>query len=142
MGTTMKSSPHRGIIAGLVVLALFAGCKDMGSDPQGSTPPPGNPPPAGTISFSQRVLPILQRHGCTGCHGGSGGLFVGTPAQLLAGGDHGPAVVAGQAASSNLIRKLQVSPPFGTRMPQGGPYLPDTTVNVISAWINQGAANN
>ncbi|MBP1691671.1 MAG: hypothetical protein H6Q32_1023 [Bacteroidetes bacterium] len=137
----MKSSPHRGIIAGLVALALFAGCKDMGTDPQGSTPPPGNPPP-GTISFSQRVLPILQRHGCTGCHGGSGGLFVGTPAQLLTGGDHGPAVVAGQAASSNLIRKLQVSPPFGTRMPQGGPYLPDSTVNVISAWINQGAANN
>ena len=120
----------------LLVLAA-AGCKDMGTEPQTSTAPP-----AGTISFAQHVLPIFARHGCTGCHGGSGGLSVGTVAQLLTGGDHGAAIVAGQAENSNLIRKLSASPPFGSRMPQGGPYLPDTTVAVVRTWINQGALNN
>lgn len=128
------------IIAGLVM----AGCKDMGTEPQSQSGTPPQPPagdPSAT-SFALRVLPIFQRHGCTGCHGGSGGLTVTSVAGLLNGGDHGAAVIAGQADNSNLIRKLSASPPFGSRMPLGGPYLPDTTVNVIRAWINEGAKNN
>lgn len=125
----------------LLVLAA-AGCKDMGTEPQTSTAPPVTPPPAGTISFAQHVLPIFARHGCTGCHGGSGGLSVGTVAQLLTGGVHGAAIVAGQPDNSNLIKKLSQPPPFGSRMPQGGPFLPDSTVTVLRTWINQGALNN
>lgn len=107
----------------------------MGTDVQES------PPPA-TVSFAQGVLPIFQRNGCIACHGGSGGLHVGTVAELLSGGSHGPAVVPGHADNSNLIKKLQSSPPFGVRMPQGGPYLPDSTVTVLRTWINEGAQNN
>jgi hypothetical protein len=69
-------------------------------------------------------------------------LFVNSVAQLLRGGDHGPAVVAGKADTSNLVRKLSSTPPFGDRMPQGGPYLPDSTLQVIKLWINQGAKDN
>lgn len=133
MTTSMK-------IAIVLLVVAAAGCKDMGTEPVQPEPPV--PPAGSTISFSQHVLPILQRHGCTGCHGGSGGLTVTSVASLLTGGAHGAAVVAGQADNSNLIKKLLDPAPFGARMPQGGPYLPDSTITVLRSWINQGAQNN
>ena len=137
----MKLPTRLGLFIPLLALILLGGCKDSGTEPQ-DTPAPVVPPGGTTISFSQRVRPIFQRQGCAGCHGGSGGLTVGTVAQLLAGGDHGPAIVAGQADNSNLIKKVLASPPFGSRMPVGGPYLPDTTIAVLRTWINEGALNN
>jgi len=132
------------LYVGLFLLLAVAGCRDMGTDSQPvsapSTPAPVSP--TASISFSQHVLPILQRHGCTGCHGGNGGLRVGTVAQILSGGSHGPAVVAGQPDNSILIKKLLSPPPFGARMPQGGPYLPDSTISVLKAWIAGGALND
>jgi len=128
---------HAWIAQLMVVAGFFAGCSDMGSEPA-QTPPP----PAGPISFSQQVLPILQQSGCTGCHGGNGGLFVGTVQQLLRGGSHGPAVVPGNSDSSLIIQKLSLYPPFGDRMPQGGPYLPEATISIIRTWIDQGAEDN
>jgi hypothetical protein len=132
-------------IAAIFVVALFlAGCSDMGNAPEAPDPTTTSPPPqqGPNVSFANQVSPIFQRYGCYGCHGGSGGLFVATVAQLLRGGDHGPAVVAGKADTSNLVRKLSATPPFGDRMPQGGPYLPDSTIQVIRLWINQGANDN
>ena len=122
-----------------VIFVLLAGCSDAGTDPQTQTPP-GNT--GSTKSFQQHVLPILTRSGCTGCHGGTNGLRLNTVAGLLQGGIHGPAVVPGKADSSLIIRKTSSTPPFGDRMPQGGPYLADTTIQVIKDWINQGAQNN
>jgi hypothetical protein len=121
---------------------LLAGCKDFGIEPQ--TPATGSPAPSPStgISFSADVLPILTNAGCVDCHGGNGGLSVGTVALLLAGGDHGPAVVPGKADSSNLIRKLLTPPPFGSRMPFGRSPLPETSITTIKSWINQGALNN
>jgi Planctomycete cytochrome C len=124
----------------LVALTLVTGCKDMGIEPDASIGT--SPPPIGAVSFSTDVLPILVNGGCTGCHGGTGNLFVGTVAELLTGGDHGPAIVPGKADSSNLVRKLLTPPPFGERMPFGGAPLPDATIGVIRNWVNQGAANN
>ena len=93
------------------------------------------------VSFSTNILPIFLRNGCLSCHGGLGGLEVGSVAQLLRGGDHGPVIVPGNAAASHIIQKLSPNPPFGSRMPLGG-ALPDSTVQVIRNWINQGALNN
>jgi hypothetical protein len=135
----------RSIVGLLAVTALvLAGCSDMGSvaagpDTSNSTPPP---PSGQDLSFRTQISPIFQRYGCNGCHGGSGGLTVQTVSQLLQGGLHGPAVIAGKADTSNLIRKLLPDPPYGDRMPQGGPYLPDSTIQTIKLWINQGAKNN
>lgn len=124
------------VLAGALILA---GCRDLGMGPDGATTPPGPPPTQGTLTFSTNILPILERYGCTSCHGGSGGLFVGSVAQLLQGGNHGAAIVAGNGSESNVIKKLSPNPPFGARMPQGGPYLPDSTIQVIKSWIDQGA---
>lgn len=128
----------------VMMTLVLAGCSDRGSSPVAAdlvtTPPPL--PQGQDVSFATQVSPIFQRYGCYGCHGGSGGLFVTSVAQLLRGGDHGPAVVPGKADTSNLVRKLSATPPFGDRMPQGGPYLPDSTLQTIRLWINQGAKDN
>ena len=59
-------------------------------------------------------------------------------------------VVPGDADSSFLIDKLtgtglgniQDANYKGTQMPEGGPYLDDTTIQIIKDWINNGAENN
>ncbi len=130
-----------GCIAVLMVSLLLNACRDMGTGPYATEQPPP-PPPVDTVSFSTNVLPILERYGCTSCHGGTAGLTVGTVAGLLAGGLHGPAIVPGDAASSNIVKKISPNPPFGARMPQGGPYLDAATIQTIANWINQGAKNN
>ena len=100
--------------------------------------------------FSTDVQPIIQTAGClaAGCHGGSsvsGGMNLGsaTYAQVLAAsGTHGKIVMAGDASSSNMYLKVTDTPPFGARMPFGGPYLSTTQINLIRDWIDQGAQNN
>ena len=135
---------HRRILeicfSALITAIFQVGCSDGGSNPVDSTTPP--PQSQGTVSYSLSVRPIFQRYGCVSCHGGSGGFFLGTVAQLLQGGDHGVTAIPGNADASTIIKKLSPNPPFGDRMPQGGPYLPDTTIKMIRDWINQGAKDN
>lgn len=129
----------RGTFAlSILMTAAVMGCRDGGTAP----PPPAQMPDNDPVSFQNNIRPILVARGCDGCHGGNGGLYVQTVAQLLQGGTHGPAVVPGNAAGSNLVRKLLDPPPFGDRMPQGGPYLPDSVIQVIRDWVNQGALDN
>jgi len=91
------------------------------------------------ITFAD-VLPILGSHGCTGCHGNSGGLSLESRESILAGGIHGPAALPRRSGQSNLVRKVGPNPPFGERMPAGsGPYLTPAEVLVLADWIDQGA---
>ena len=140
----LRGSRFVFVLAVTFVWTIFVvpGCTDMGSASVVDDPVTTNPPPGQPVLFATHVLPVFQRNGCTSCHGGSGGLFVTSVAQLLRGGDHGPPVVSGKAETSILIRKLSAGPPFGERMPQGGPYLPDSTVQLIARWINEGAKDN
>ncbi len=146
MMTFMKDSLSMRILslfALLVVLSLVAGaCRDMGVNPDAPVPPPPPIVTADSVSFRNNVLPILTRYGCTSCHGGTAGLTVGTVAGLEAGGLHGPAIVPGNADASNIVKKISPNPPFGVRMPQGGPYLDAATIQIIKDWINQGAKDN
>jgi hypothetical protein len=117
---------------------VFLGCADKGSNPLDSN----SPPPTQNVSFMNQVVPFFMNYGCDGCHGGNGGLDVQTVTQLLRGGIHGPAIVAGNAESSIMVKKLSASPSFGDRMPRGGPYLTDSTIQILKTWINQGAKDN
>ena len=121
------------------VLFPLSGCKDMGVNP-----PPASVPvdTSSTVSFQNNVLPIFVKFGCYDCHGGTNGLVVHTVADLLKGGVHGPAIVPGKADSSLIMKKTSAAPPFGDRMPQGGPYCSDSIRAVIATWINQGAKDN
>jgi hypothetical protein len=125
----------------LVCLLFLQSCKDMGSEPAAAPAPPP-PPPGVTVSFRNDILPLCENAGCVGCHGGTSGLTLGSVAGLLKGGLHGPAIVPGHADSSNMFRKISSNPPFGVRMPQGGPYLSPDAIQTIRNWIDQGAKDN
>jgi hypothetical protein len=126
------------LMGGILAVGYFTGCSDKGVNPVDTI----SPVPTPDVSFMNQVVPFFVNYGCDGCHGGNGGLDVQSVAQLLRGGIHGPAILAGKADSSVMVRKLSANPPFGDRMPRGGPYLADSTIQILKTWINQGAKDN
>ena len=76
---------------------------------------------------------------CTMCHSGSGGLTLTSYVNLMSGGTHGSVVIPLESENSNLILKLNSSPPFGSQMPDGGPPLGASIITLIATWIDQGA---
>jgi mono/diheme cytochrome c family protein len=103
--------------------------------------PAGAAAAAGPVSFQKQVQPILQRR-CQGCHqpaNRSGKLVVTTYAFLKAGGDHGPAFMAGKPDQSVIVRYIAGKEP---PMPKGGPPLPAAEVAVIQRWIAEGAKDD
>ncbi len=102
---------------------------------------------SGEISFHRDVLPILQQN-CVACHrtGGVGydqtGLDLTSYAGIKKGSRWGPLVVAGDAASSNLMRILDWQADPRLRMPPTGHQLSLSDRGVIRAWIDAGAKDN
>lgn len=83
------------------------------------------------------VLPIFTKN-CMGCHGGlrkQGGLDLRTVPAMLAGGDSGPAVVAGDATKSELWTKVA-----SDEMPEGDDREKLTAEEkaTIRSWIDAG----
>lgn len=96
----------------------------------------------GTV-FSAAVLPILEKH-CIACHGAEkqkGDYRMDSFAALKAGGKSGkPAIVDGELADSELVRRLLLDPIDEKAMPP--PKKPRPTaaeVALLRWWIKQGA---
>src|SRR5438128_3631238 len=90
------------------------------------------------ISFKRDVGPILSEK-CLKCHGLASpmaNLDLKSRESALKGGQHGPAIVPGNAAASNLYKHVagQEQP----RMPLGG-RLTEEEIAVLKAWIDRGA---
>lgn len=118
---------------------------------------PQDSDPAYDVSFSQDVLPLLERSapepGC-GCHLSSArrpigielsGLDLTSYASLMRGGNQSreDIVVPGDPCASVLVQKLSSAPPFGARMPSSGPpYLSPAEHALIADWIAEGANDN
>jgi hypothetical protein len=102
------------------------------------------------VSFKDEVLPMLQMR--CGCHDpkGSGSAIdstafaVGSRREVLRGGNKSSdkIVVAGDACSSVLVQKCSEAPPFGSRMPIGGPYFTSEEMGLMRDWIVEGAHDN
>lgn len=91
------------------------------------------------VDFVKDVQPVLTAQ-CLPCHSGANaqaGLKLHTRAELLEGGQGGPAVVPGNGASSLLIRKVRGEQ--GMRMPPSGAPLSPETIRIIQTWIDEGA---
>ena len=119
-------------------------CKDADTNPER------------TVSFATDIRPLFNRMtaGC-GCHmpsaagpgGGTqlSGLDLSSMAALRAGGANSGSriVVAGEPCSSIIYLKVEQAPPFGSRMPLGGPpFFTDEEENLLHDWIAEGASNN
>jgi hypothetical protein len=98
------------------------------------------------VSYSRQVAPILAMN-CHLCHGGNpdgkaGGLSTRTYADLAAGGNLGPVVVARDPARSPLYQFISGDRGEAHRMPLGGPPLPAAEIETIRRWIAEGATED
>jgi hypothetical protein len=98
--------------------------------------------PRPVASFDTVVAPILAQR-CSACHGekkDKGGLRLHTREGLLAGGESGPVVVAGDAASSELVRRLRLPLDDLDHMPPDDkPQPSEDELRALEAWIAAGA---
>lgn len=117
-----------------------------------SVTPPVAPPPGAAI---QPTLASIQANifsvtcAVSGCHGGAAaqqglrldpGFSAGNLICVHAPRDPSQIrVIPGDPDNSLIIHKLEGTQTLGDRMPQGGPYLPQATIDVIRQWIANGA---
>ena len=92
------------------------------------------------ISFVTSVAPLLQKQ-CVTCHDAElaeADYRLDSYQQLIRLGDGSPAVIGHQADKSKLFQVL-IHEDETLRMPSDSDPLPDTSIDLIKAWIQQGA---
>jgi hypothetical protein len=92
------------------------------------------------VDFARDIRPILARN-CCECHGPEkrkSGLRLDRKADALAGGDSGPVIAPGRSDESELISRVTDDDPT-TAMPPKGRRLSRRQVELLRAWIDQGA---
>jgi mono/diheme cytochrome c family protein len=97
------------------------------------------------VDYARQVQPIFEEH-CTDCHAAGdadGGFELDTFAALMKGGENGPALLAGRADDSLLVKFLEGrSGKTGKNqfMPPGKrEHLSPDEIVLIKQWINEGA---
>lgn len=134
----------------LVLGACGAGTGE-GLDQNGQPLPPGGGGSAPLLPTLASIQNNVFTPTCAvpGCHGGgtvqyglrldpgySAGNLIGVASPRDAALVR---VVPGNPGGSFLIQKLEGTQTLGDRMPQFGPYLPQSTIDVIRQWIQDGA---
>lgn len=100
-----------------------------------------------TVSFVSDVQPIIARH-CLECHadGKSGleksGLKLGSYDDLMRGTRFGPVVKPGDSLSSVLTMLVEGRADPSLKMPHTRAPLPQESIDLLKAWVAQGAKNN
>lgn len=137
---------------GLFLISFAAGCGGSGPPIDDSIlPGPGEP-----VSFSQHIQPIFNSS-CTNCHVRGGVSGLDTLRLYLEDGESWTSlvnqastqssaltrVIPNDSANSLLYQKVSSdTPPVGSRMPIFGGSLSQKQIDVIKAWIDQGALDN
>ena len=137
-----------GILLLVCTMSVAAQTQTAKSAKKKTTKASAKPPVAklANVSFAKHVAPIIHTY-CMPCHAeekmSPSELYLDSYDQLMQGGKHGASIVAGKADSSSFIRKISMKPPFGDPMPlkRKKPF-PKDTLDILKAWINQGAKNN
>ncbi len=97
-----------------------------------------------SLTYQGNVKALLDAK-CVSCHvpGGPGteksGLRLDSYDAMMKGTKFGPVVVAGSSVSSTLYRLVSGQADPSIRMPHGQAALPEADVQMIAAWIDQGA---
>ena len=84
------------------------------------------------IDYETEIQTIFNNN-CINCHGNSGGLTLDSFANLMAGGNSGSVINAGDHSNSLLWGKIN-----NGEMPPNG-QLSSSNVDLIAAWIDEGA---
>lgn len=141
----------RGGIA-LIALALAACGSGSGNglDENGHALAPGSAAAALVPTFSSIQENVFSVNcAIPGCHGGGTvqfglrldpGFSYGNLVNVASPRDANLVrVVPGNPDASFIIQKLEGTQTLGDRMPDFGPYLPQSTIDVIREWIANGA---
>ncbi|WP_349680605.1 DUF1549 domain-containing protein [Flavihumibacter sp. UBA7668] len=88
-----------------------------------------------------QVRSILAHH-CYSCHGAAkvkGELRLDKKEFVFAGGENGPVLIAGNAAGSELIRRVKLPRSHKEAMPGKGKGLSAEEIKLLEFWIDKGA---
>jgi hypothetical protein len=128
--TTLNRTAGTTTMLALMLIAL-AGCKSEEK-----------------ASFSQGVKPIIDKY-CIECHqtGGEGlaasGFNMENYAGVMKGTKHGPMVIAGDSAGSNMLVLMEGRADPSISMPHGKMEGANSKeLETLRLWIDQGAKNN
>ncbi|HEU0010181.1 MAG TPA: c-type cytochrome domain-containing protein [Verrucomicrobiae bacterium] len=95
---------------------------------------------ADKVDFAKEILPTLQE--CIKCHGPEkqkGKMRLDSRDAALKGGKTGPAFVAGDAAKSEMVRRISLPKSDDDFMPSEGEPLSKEKIDLIKKWIDEGA---
>ncbi|VTR95585.1 secreted protein containing duf1549 : Secreted protein containing DUF1549 OS=Rhodopirellula europaea 6C GN=RE6C_01938 PE=4 SV=1: PSCyt1: PSCyt2: PSD1 [Gemmata massiliana] len=136
------TAPFRRAACVVATLLLAAPCVANAAPPAAPTSTPTD-----DEFFEKKIRPLLADH-CLRCHGtppangGSkslgGGLKVTSRAELLKGGETGPAIVPGRPDQSLLVKAVEYTEE-GMKMPPKG-KLSDQQIADLTKWVKSGAA--
>ena len=93
------------------------------------------------VDFARDIQPILNQN-CVKCHGEEkqkGKLRLDSREAALKGGADGPALEAGDAAKSEMIRRVMLPKNDDDIMPSEGDPLSKAQIELLKKWIDQGA---
>lgn len=93
------------------------------------------------VDFAKQIQPIFEKS-CMKCHGPDkqkGGLRLDQKAAALKGGKDAVSIVPGDAAKSDLYRRITLPDGSDDVMPNQGSLLSKAETDLIRDWINQGA---
>ena len=96
---------------------------------------------AANVDFGAQVFPIFEKS-CLSCHGPEkqkGHLRLDSKAAAFKGGEDGIVLIAGDAAKSDLYRRIILPDGSDDVMPNKGDLLTKAQTDLIRDWINQGA---
>ena len=101
------------------------------------------PARAAETYFAVRVAPVLAKN-CTACHGEKkqkAGLRLDSIEAILRGSENGPALKSGDAASSEIFRRISLPAGHEDIMPSDGkPPLKPAEIKILGTWIAAGAS--
>ncbi len=119
----------------MAVIGLFAALLSA------QAPSPASPPAAASapVTFARDIEPIFAKS-CWNCHSADAQLAdldLSTREAAIRGGEHGAAIVPGNAEQSRLYR--MVAGLESITMPMDGSKLEAAEIAAIKSWIDQGA---
>jgi MYXO-CTERM domain-containing protein len=115
----------------------------VGDKPKPSTDDVAEPPGEEPLVFKDVILPIVKSR-CVECHGPEtvkGGLRLDDFAGIMKGGENGPAIVAGAAAKSPFVTRLELPLNHDDHMPPADkPQVTSEEIELFKFWIDRGAS--
>lgn len=133
-----------GAVGAVSLAGHFGGALTHGEDYLFEIPgaPDASAPSGDGSAYEAFIRPVFQKK-CVSCHNPNkkkGGLLLDSRDGLLAGGKHGPVLVAGRPDSSELYRRIVLPGHDDDHMPPRGKLqLTPEEIDMVKQWIALGA---